>query len=476
MVYAYDQWAQMPVKDLYDTQMMLASVNAAKDMYEKAAKQIDDFREKYGDLMFSNGAYQDWYNNEFNVGDKLNEIYSRGGDPLRNQADKAELLQWINSRNYAGLQSRRAWDENMKNYKKSIMNNPDAYDPDFESWRIHGDISNWGDRPFNETSIVPYENLYDMTNPTLKNIEPHLLKKEDAMYYMGEDYNPYYDYTGITEDDAREALNNYMPGLRNSTTYKYQQYLAEQDLNRLGYENPTQEEINNRLVENAISANTALFNKPTGKLNAEGEYYWENKLDQQKTARDIYKTKELRKNTPGYDANGNAIPGYSKSKGGGPNDSIVSIFDEALTTGQGEYVTSEDPRYQWIRPVGKNTHVEKNGDRYDYFVPAADTKNIYLYSDQSMFTYDKEHNTSQDFQADVWFKPVGRLYPKYQYEYNQDGKLVLIPHFFINGTVRINGEDSDQKLANGNLKMYEMEVTEQMYSYGKKQAGHYDHE
>jgi len=50
-------------------------------------------------------------------------------------------------------------------------------------------------------------------------------------------------------------------------------------LKRIGYDNPTQEEINNRLVENAISANTALFNKPTGKLNAEGEYYWDNKLD-----------------------------------------------------------------------------------------------------------------------------------------------------------------------------------------------------
>ena len=480
MVYAYDQWAQMPVKDLFDTQMMLASVEAAKDMYEKAIEEVDKFKDKYGDLMFSNGAYQDWYNNEFNVADKLNEIYSRGGDPLRNQADKLELMSWINSRNYGGLQQRRAWDENMKNYKKSIVNHPDKYDPGFESWRIHGDISDWGDRPFTETSIVPYENLYDMTYPTLKNIEPHLLKEEEARRYLGDDYNPYYDYTGITEDDAREALNNYMPGLRNNTTYKYQQYLAEQDLKRIGYDNPTQEEINNRLVENAISANTALFNKPTGKLNAEGEYYWDNKLDQQKTARDVWKTKELRKNTEGFDEQGNAIPGYikSNSRNGGGRDGIASIFDEALMLGQAEYVTAEDPRYQWIRPVGKNTAVQKDSDlgRYNYFVPAKDLEHVYLYNDKDMFFYDDRYSVDKDINADVWFKPTGRLYTKYYYEYDDNGKLKLVPHFFINGTIRVKDDDDDQKTDDGTSKMYEMEVTEQMYSYGKKQAGYYDHE
>ena len=49
MVYAYDQWAQLPVKDLYDTQIMLAAVNAAKDMYEKGEQAIKDFRKDYGD-------------------------------------------------------------------------------------------------------------------------------------------------------------------------------------------------------------------------------------------------------------------------------------------------------------------------------------------------------------------------------------------------------------------------------------------
>ena len=51
MVYAYDRAIPLPVKDLYDTQVMAMSINAAKDMYEKGQKQIDDFYNKYGDFI-----------------------------------------------------------------------------------------------------------------------------------------------------------------------------------------------------------------------------------------------------------------------------------------------------------------------------------------------------------------------------------------------------------------------------------------
>jgi hypothetical protein len=35
MVYANDQWIQLPTRDLYDTQVMAMAINAARDMYEK---------------------------------------------------------------------------------------------------------------------------------------------------------------------------------------------------------------------------------------------------------------------------------------------------------------------------------------------------------------------------------------------------------------------------------------------------------
>ena len=50
MVYAYDKWIELPTKDIYDTQMMLASINAAKDMYDKGQAAIKDFYKTYGDF------------------------------------------------------------------------------------------------------------------------------------------------------------------------------------------------------------------------------------------------------------------------------------------------------------------------------------------------------------------------------------------------------------------------------------------
>ena len=43
MVYAGDQWVQLPTRDLYDTQMMAMAISAAKDMYDRGEKKLDDF-------------------------------------------------------------------------------------------------------------------------------------------------------------------------------------------------------------------------------------------------------------------------------------------------------------------------------------------------------------------------------------------------------------------------------------------------
>ena len=62
MIYARDQWVQLPVKDIYDSQIMMASINAAKDMYEKGVEQIKDFNKQYGDFFSPIQSDMDWYN------------------------------------------------------------------------------------------------------------------------------------------------------------------------------------------------------------------------------------------------------------------------------------------------------------------------------------------------------------------------------------------------------------------------------
>lgn len=62
MIGSQDSWVQMPVMDLYDTQMMLAAVNAARDMYNRSEERMKEFKKEYGDFITPIQADQDWYN------------------------------------------------------------------------------------------------------------------------------------------------------------------------------------------------------------------------------------------------------------------------------------------------------------------------------------------------------------------------------------------------------------------------------
>lgn len=255
MIYAYDKAATIPLVDVYDRQMMLAQVAAAKDMYEKGLEEMKDFRKEYGDLMFSNDAYQNWYNQNFDVSGFVSDLYKNGIDPVRSAEGRSLVSQYINSRKYGDLAKIKQWDANMKAYQESKAKLGDKYDPEFEKWRLNGDPNNWGNRPFTETSAVPYTSLHDMVHPTFAAIKPHLLTPLEAqqkLEKLGGTYDPRNNYIGVTEGDMRRAMEQYLPGVRNSTTYQYQRHLAEQDLIREGNTSPTDKEIDERLVNNAI--------------------------------------------------------------------------------------------------------------------------------------------------------------------------------------------------------------------------------
>ena len=479
MIYAYDKAATIPLVDVYDRQMMLAQVAAAKDMYEKGLEQMKEFKKDYGDILFSDPSSQEWYNNNFNVGEFLGELYKNGIDPLRSAEGRALVSQYINSRKYGDLNRLRANDANKKLYDASAAKLGTQYDEDYETWRLGYNPRTFRSvnpdgtiNAFDAQYASPYTNLYDMTHPTLENIDPHLLTQQQAKDILsknGGEYSPYYDYTGITEDDMRKALTDYMPGLRNSSSYQYQRHLAEQDLIRQG-KLPTQKDIDDKFVQNAISANSAMLSNLSRKINAEGEYYWDNKLDAAKTARDISAQKQLRANTPGFDEHGNAIKGYTgKGRSGSKDDSAPSPFYTALTSSRGvaQYITYEDPQYQWICPLGTSTKVEKNdrGD-YEYYVPSQDAKHIYEASDD-LYVDSRPVGTWYHFDADVFFKPVGQL--RVKFEQKEDGSV--IPRFFIRGTMA-NSDGEEIRVA-GKVKLFDMEVTEQDYSHGKKQSGEY---
>ena len=271
MIYSYDKAAEMPVMDLYNTQMMLAEVAAAKDMYEKAAKQIEDFREKYGTFSSPISAQQAWYDKNFNVSKFVGDIYARGGDPLRNQADRAELYRYINSRPYAKFAQKKKWAENADAYRKAagVLAAKGLYDPAFDQWYLsqinpesEGKIENWGeDQPFNLMSPMEFSNLHDMVHPTFQSIKAHKLTKEELESKPGWEgkYDPNNDYTGVVESDMRRAMEQYMPGVRNNPLFQYHRELARRDLIREGNSNPSAEQIDQRFINNAITADAGIM-------------------------------------------------------------------------------------------------------------------------------------------------------------------------------------------------------------------------
>ena len=58
----------MPVRDLYDSQIMSMAISAAKDMYDRGEREIEKFRDKYGSFYSPTQSHMDYYNQNFNVG------------------------------------------------------------------------------------------------------------------------------------------------------------------------------------------------------------------------------------------------------------------------------------------------------------------------------------------------------------------------------------------------------------------------
>lgn len=119
--YAYDNWIQLPTRDLYDTQVMAMAINAAKDMYEKGEQRIKDFNTAYGDFVTPIQADQDWYNQNVTgkVRDTINNLYARGIDPLRSAEGRAIVAQLVNNIPVGQVAKLRSSAENAKAFLKA---------------------------------------------------------------------------------------------------------------------------------------------------------------------------------------------------------------------------------------------------------------------------------------------------------------------------------------------------------------------
>lgn len=281
MIYSKDQWIQLPTKDLYDSQIMLASINAARDMYEKGLQETKEFNKLYGD--FTSPIARDvdyWYDNTLKpVRDAINYMYDKGIDPTRSAEGRALIQKLINQAPVATLnqirQSAKIADEYVKN--RGTMQANGLYDPGFEQFALRDqygrpvDLSTWStvdNGTWERTAPYKYESLYDYTSPMFKDLKPHELTQAEVESF-GVKYDPRYQYQGISKGDLERVTGERIPGVQNDTLYKYYRDRAA-DVVRKQYiaagKNPaeiTQDEIDRQFVQDVIQANSARIMEPT---------------------------------------------------------------------------------------------------------------------------------------------------------------------------------------------------------------------
>ena len=194
--YAYDNWIQLPTKDLYDTQVMAMAINAARDMYEKGEQRIKDFNTAYGDFITPIQADQDWYNQNVTgkVRDTINSLYARGIDPLRSAEGRAIVAQLVNNIPVGEVAKLRSSAKNAEAFLKARQEleakglyNPllAKYDgPDMATYHTLGDESGAGMGIWERMSPTRITDMATFGNPYFEGMKPnvHAASKNGISY------------------------------------------------------------------------------------------------------------------------------------------------------------------------------------------------------------------------------------------------------------------------------------------------------
>ena len=274
MVYSRDQWIQLPVRDLYDSQIMLASINAARDMYEKGQQQLKDFQKDYGDFYSPIQKDMDWYNKNVIQGsrDLINNLYDNGEDPLRSSSGRAKISRWLNNMPTGDINKLKMGSKIAQEYlrNRAMLEAQNKYNDDFEKYVNGGkSIENWDtlkDGVWTRQSPSEFTTLKAATENWFNNRTPHALTKDDVVSF-GMPYDKRYDYTGYTYKDLTNVASKNTPGWVGSPIANYYRHIAKQQLLNEGVKDPTNAQVETRLQQNVADANKEWMVNPIKQAN-----------------------------------------------------------------------------------------------------------------------------------------------------------------------------------------------------------------
>ena len=274
MVYSRDQWVQLPVRDLYDSQIMMASINAARDMYQRGVDEIKDFKKEYGDFFTPIQEDADWYNTNILNSTKnlINNLYQRGKDPRRSVEGRAEISRFINSLPVGDINKLKMGSKIAQEYlrNKAQLEAQNKFNQDYEHFITGGkNLQGWNtirDGLWTRQSPAQFVTLKEATDNWFNNRTPHTLTKKDVEGF-GMKYDRRYDYTGFTMGDIKGIAAKNTPGWQGSTISDYYRDLAKRQLLSEGIEKPTMAQIEGRLQENVAQANKEWMVNPVQSVN-----------------------------------------------------------------------------------------------------------------------------------------------------------------------------------------------------------------
>ena len=274
MVYSRDQWIQLPVRDLYDSQIMLASINAARDMYEKGQQQVKDFQKDYVDFYSPIQKDMDWYNKNVINGSKdvINSLYDKGIDPLRSAEGRAAISRFVNNIPTGDINKLKMGSKIAQEYlrNRAMLEAQNKYNDDFEKYVNGGkSIEDWDtlkDGVWTRQSPSEFTTLKAATENWFNNRTPHALTKDDVVGF-GMPYDKNYDYTGYTYKDLTNVASKNTPGWIGSPIANYYRHIAKQQLLNEGVKDPTNAQVETRLQQNVADANKEWIVNPIKQVN-----------------------------------------------------------------------------------------------------------------------------------------------------------------------------------------------------------------
>lgn len=372
MTYAYDDYVQMPTKDLYDTAVMKMAIEAAKDMYDKGQAQMENFYKTYGDFMSPFAKDMEQYGAAMNrVRQTVNDAYARGIDLFKSPEGRMLVSQlshsidplWYNSARqnakvgYAYLDAaaklRAAGKYSEAQELFDIAQNGGTRFGDFQTLGENGQLNMW-----NRPSPVEATSLLGLTYDFYKNRTPRDLTAGD-FEGTGYTYDPRYQYTGYMNSDLLSAAPGVANALSADPRFEFYKEQAKQQALAIN-PNATQADIDAQLYRNIANANQWALVNPTKKADTYATLDYQHELNERGKQADFDRAKELA-NIKGRYAESVARIRQGGKTGNGSDDvfqygeatkdaAIIKMVQSAYPNGM---IPKLDERGNYVRENGK---------------------------------------------------------------------------------------------------------------------------